>query len=373
MQFIDLAAQKNRISDEIDTAIRNVLNHGRYVMGPEVSELETQLASFGEAKYALSCANGTDALSLVMMAWDIKAGDAVFCPSFTFAATAEIVAYAGATPIFIDVDPHTYNIDINSLERAIAQVKGDGTLTPRVIIAVDIFGQTADYPALHAISKRENMKLVADSAQGFGATLHGKHPLHWADITTTSFFPAKPLGCYGDGGAILTNDKELADIINSLRIHGKGTDKYDNVRVGINSRLDTLQAGILLAKLAIFPDEIRARNKIAARYNHGLGNVVIKTPTVLEGYISTWAQYTIEVDEPDALASALKEMGIPTARYYPRPVHRQSAYAHHPIEGASLAVTDDICTRILSLPMHPYLEEKDQDFIINTIRDFISE
>ena len=301
------------------------------------------------------------------MAWGVGPGDAVFCPSFTYCATAEVIALAGATPVFIDIDRETYNMDPESLKRAIAEVKAAGKLTPKAVIAVDLFGQSADYPKIEPVAREAGLKLIADSAQGFGCTLNGEHPLRWADIATTSFFPAKPLGCYGDGGAILTNDDSLADAIDSIRIHGKGTDKYDNVRVGLNSRLDTMQAAILLPKLAVFADEIEKRNDVANRYNEGLRSNVLRVPSVIAGGVSTWAQYTIEVDGWEGLAAALKEKGVPTARYYPKPVHHQTAYKMHPAEGGALKNTDDCIDKVISLPMHPYLETDTQDMIIETI------
>lgn len=364
MDFIDLKAQRRRLKTEIDAGIESVLNHGRFIMGPEVKEFEQKLAEFGHAKHAVACGNGTDALILPMMAWNIGPGDAVFCPSFTFAATAEIIALVGATPVFVDIDRSTYNLDMASLERAIAQVKAKGDLTPRAIIAVDLFGQSADYASISTIAKAEGLKVIADSAQGFGTTLNGMHPLHWADATTTSFFPAKPLGCYGDGGATLTNDDELAAIMGSIRIHGKGTDKYDNVRIGLNSRLDTIQAAILLPKLAIFADEIEKRNVVANRYIEALRGNVMRVPEVMDGVVSTWAQFTIEVADPESFGAALKAKGIPTARYYPKPVHHQTAYKNYPVEGGKLVNTDDCINNIISLPMHPYLDEATQDEII---------
>jgi dTDP-4-amino-4,6-dideoxygalactose transaminase len=364
MEFIDLKAQQARIKDEIDSGIAAVLSHGRYIMGPEVKSFEAALKEFGQTEFAIGCANGTDALILPLMAWEVGPGDAVFCPSFTYCATAEAVAVRGATPVFIDIDRDTYNICVNSLRRAITDVITSGKLRARAIIAVDLFGQSADYPAIKAIADEFSLKIIADSAQGFGTTLDSKHPAHWADIATTSFFPAKPLGCYGDGGAILTNDAALAQIIDSAHIHGKGTDKYDNVRLGMNSRLDTLQAAILLPKLAIFADEIEKRNNVAARYIEGLSGHVLRTPSVLKGVISTWAQFTIEVKDPLDFADKLKAEGIPTARYYPRPIHQQTAYSHYPSAGNGLPNTEDCIDKIISLPMHPYLSEDDQDRII---------
>ncbi len=368
IKFIDLNSQQLRLKDEINSGIQSVLKHGQYILGPEVRKFEKNLAKFGKSKYALGCANGTDAIVLPLLAWEIGPGDAVFCPSFTYCATAEAIANTGATPVFIDIHRRTYNIDPESLERAINEVKKNRQLVPRAVIAVDLFGQSANYPILSAIAKSYDLKLIADSAQGFGTTLKGKHPLHWADITTTSFFPAKPLGCYGDGGAILTNDDNLAIRIESLRFHGKGVEKYDNTHVGLNSRLDTLQAAILLPKLKIFSEEINVRNFIANRYIDGLKDHVSCLPKIMNGVISTWAQFTIEVTDPELFASRLKEKGIPTARYYPKPVHQQSAYSHFPIEGKKLLNTEDCSNHTISLPMHPYLDNRTQDIIIEIVQ-----
>lgn len=368
IKFIDLNSQQLRLKDEINSGIQSVLKHGQYILGPEVRKFEKNLAKFGKSKYALGCANGTDAIVLPLLAWGIGPGDAVFCPSFTYCATAEAIANTGATPVFIDIHRRTYNIDPESLERAINEVKKNRQLVPRAVIAVDLFGQSANYPILSAIAKSYDLKLIADSAQGFGTTLKGKHPLHWADITTTSFFPAKPLGCYGDGGAILTNDDNLAIRIESLRFHGKGVEKYDNTHVGLNSRLDTLQAAILLPKLKIFSEEINVRNFIANRYIDGLKDHVSCLPKIMNGVISTWAQFTIEVTDPELFARRLKEKGIPTARYYPKPVHQQSAYSHFPIEGKKLLNTEDCSNHTISLPMHPYLDNRTQDIIIEIVQ-----
>lgn len=364
IQFIDLAAQQQRLKSEIDAGIADVLETGRYILGPQVQEFEANLAAFGDAKFATGCANGTDAILLPLLAWGVGPGDAVFCPSFTYCATAEVVALAGATPVFIDIDRDTYNMDVNSLKQAIADVKAKGELSPKAVIAVDLFGQSADYEAITPVVREQGMKFISDSAQGFGTTLHGKHPLAWADVQTTSFFPAKPLGCYGDGGAITTNDENLAKALDSLRVHGKGTDKYDNVRIGMNSRLDTIQAAILLPKLAVFADEIEKRNVVAKRYTEALKDVADRVPTVMDGVVSTWAQYTIEVPDPFAFADALKAEGVPTARYYPKPVHMQTAYEHYPVAGNGLPNTMACIDHIISLPMHPYLTEADQDKII---------
>ena len=369
MAFIDLKAQRARLKDRIDAAVMRVLDHAGYVMGPEVGEFERQLGQFGRAAHVLSCANGTNALALPLMAWGIGAGDAVFCPSFSFAATAEVVPWFQATPVFVDVDRDTYNLDPEHLDQAITQVKAKGELVPRAVIAVDLFGQPADYPKIAEVTRRHGLKLISDSAQGFGCTLDGNHPLHWADVTTTSFFPAKPLGCYGDGGAVLTNDADLHAVLVSLRNHGAGTDKYDNVRIGMNSRLDTIQAAILIEKLAVFADEIEARNRIADRYAAGLKGAVT-TPAVIAGGISTWAQYTVEADDRDGLAAALREQGIPTAMYYPRPIHMQTAYRGYPVGGNGLPATLAAAERVISLPMHSDLDEATQDLIVGAVRAF---
>jgi UDP-2-acetamido-2-deoxy-ribo-hexuluronate aminotransferase len=369
--FIDLQAQRARIAAKVDAAIARVLAHGQFIFGPEVKQLEAELARFCGAKHCVANANGTDALVLPLWAWGVGEGDAVFCPSFTFAATAEIAPWVGATPVFVDVLPDTYNMSPASLEAAIAGVKKAGKLRPKAVIAVDLFGQPADYPALAAICKREGLKLIADSAQSFGCTLNGKHPMHWADVTTTSFFPAKPLGCYGDGGATLSNDDADTVLMRSLAFHGaSGDDKYNCARIGMNSRLDTIQAAILLEKLAIFEDEIRARNEVAQRYAHLLEGLV-RTPTVIEGGVSTWAQYVIEADERDRLAAHLREAGVPTAQYYPKPLHKQTAYESFPIGAGGLKVSEAIAHRVLALPMHPYLDGQTQTQIANAIRAFV--
>ena len=368
--FIDLKAQRARLKDGIDAAVMRVLDHGGYVMGPEVGQFEVELGAFGRAAHVLSCANGTDALALPLMAWGIGRGDAVFCPSFTFAATAEVVPWTDATPVFVDVLPDTYNMDPAHLERAIEEVKAKGELVPRAVIAVDLFGQPADYPKIAEVARRHGLKLIADSAQGFGCTLGDLQPLTWADATTTSFFPAKPLGCYGDGGAVLTNDAELHAVLVSLRNHGAGVDKYDNVRIGLNSRLDTIQAAILLEKLKVFPAEIEARNRVADRYAEGLAGAVV-TPAVIRGGRSTWAQYTIEAEDRDGLGAALKDQGIPTATYYPRPLHTQTAYRHYPVGGNGLPVTMEKAGRVISLPMHADLDDATQDRIVAAVKAFV--
>ncbi|MGD9814739.1 MAG: DegT/DnrJ/EryC1/StrS family aminotransferase [Hyphomonadaceae bacterium] len=369
--FIDLQAQRARIADKIDAAVSRVIRHGAYIFGPEVKQFEQELAAFCGAKHCIGNANGTDALVLPLWAWGVGEGDAVFCPSFTFAATAEIVPWVQATPVFVDVKPDTYNIDPVSLEAAIAGVKKAGKLKPKAVIAVDLFGQPADYPAIAAICKREGLKLIADSAQGFGCTLGGNHPMHWADAVTTSFFPAKPLGCYGDGGATLTNDDADNVLMRSIAFHGaSGDDKYNCARIGMNSRLDTIQAAILIEKLAIFADEIRMRNDVAERYAHMLEGLV-KVPRVIDGGVSTWAQYVIEAEDRDGLAAYLREAGVPTAQYYPKPLHMQTAYASFPVGAGGLAVSEDIRNRVLALPMHPYLDGPAQTKIASAIREFV--
>lgn len=370
--FIDLQAQRARIADKIDAAIARVLAHGQFIFGPEVKTLEGQLAAFGGAKHCIANANGTDALVLPLWAWGVGEGDAVFCPSFTFAATAEIVPWVQATPVFVDVLPDTYNLDPASLEAAIAGVKKAGKLTPKAVIAVDLFGQPANYPAISAICKREGLKLIADSAQGYGCTLAGLHPMHWADAATTSFFPAKPLGCYGDGGATLSNDDADTVLMRSIAFHGaSGDDKYNCARIGMNSRLDTIQAAILIEKLAIFADEIRARNEVADRYAQMLEGLV-RTPTVIDGGVSTWAQYVVEHEARDKLAAHLREAGVPTAQYYPKPLHKQTAYESFPVGAGGLKVSEDIAHRVLALPMHPYLDGQTQTKIAGAIREFVT-
>jgi dTDP-4-amino-4,6-dideoxygalactose transaminase len=378
--FIDLAAQQARIKSRIDAAIQRVLAHGGYILGPEVREFESQLAAFGQARLALSCANGTDAIALPLMAWDIGPGAAVFCPSFTFAATPEVVPWVGATPVFVDIDPDTYNLDPAHLEAAIVATTAQGKLRPAAVIAVDLFGQPADYPAIAAICARHGLKLISDSAQGFGCTLAGHHPLHWADVTTTSFFPAKPLGCYGDGGAVLTNDPALWERMDSLRIHGKAVPsdgaafdhdpKYLNMRIGMNSRLDTIQAAILIEKLAIFEEEIALRQAVAERYADGLKGACISTPAVIEGGVSVWAQYVIEHGDRDGLAEHLKTQDIPSAVYYPVPMHRQAPYAAFPQGPGGLPVSDAKAELVIALPMHAYLTPDVQDQIIAAVRGY---
>jgi dTDP-4-amino-4,6-dideoxygalactose transaminase len=367
--FIDLASQRDRLRQNIDAALARVLDHGSFIMGPEVARLEAELSAFGEAGETVSCASGTDALILPLMAWEIGPGDAVFMPSFTFAATAEAVALVGATPVFVDVLPDTFNLDPSRLAAAVAEVKGQGRLSPKAVIAVDLFGQPADYPAIEPICEESGLKLLADAAQAFGATLNGRKASHWADAVATSFYPAKPLGCYGDGGAVQTDDAILAETMRSLRVHGQGANKYENVRVGLNARMDTVQAAVLLEKLAVFAEELELRDAAARRYGEALSDLV-QIPRLLKRGRSTWAQYTVlvDADERDRFAAELQARGVPTAIHYSKPLHRQLAYRDCPVAGERLPVTDDLAGRVISLPMHPYLTPEDQDRIVAEIR-----
>ena len=372
--FIDLQAQRATIAQKIDDAVLRVIHHGAYIMGPEVTALEDNLAAFCGVRHAISCANGTDALALYLMAKNVRPGQAILVPSFTFAATAEVVAWLGATPIFVDCVEATMNIDPAQLQAGLDTAKKLG-LQAVGIIPVDLFGLPADYDPIETFARANNLWVLSDTAQGFGGTYKGRITGAIGDCASTSFFPAKPLGCYGDGGAVFTDNDDIAAIIKSLRVHGQGVDKYDNVRIGMNGRLDTMQAAILIEKLKIFPDEIVKRNLIAARYNEALQNHVI-VPRVPEGLISTWAQYTIRVRDAknktsrDALAAHLKAANIPTAIYYPKPLHRQTAYAHFPAVNGNLPVTDMLAQDVLSLPMHPYLDEATQDMIIQAVKSF---
>jgi len=370
MQFIDLGAQRQRIADRLKAAIDHVIDDGRYILGPQVTEFEQKLAAYVGVKHCIACANGTDALLLPLYASGIGAGDAVFVPSFTFAATAEVVALAKAEPIFVDVDPDSYNIDIDSLEAAIAMVKAEGRLKPKAIIPVDLFGLAADYDAIMKIAEREKLLVIEDAAQAIGGSAGDRMCGAYGHVAATSFYPAKPLGCYGDGGAMFTNDDALAAKLRSFAFHGKGETQYDNVHVGINSRLDTLQAAILIEKLAILEDEMVARQAVAARYAEGLGDVV-KAAGNLSGTRSAWAQYAIETPDRDALKAHLQEKGIPSVIYYVKPLHAQVAYKNFPRTPGGLPVSEGLPERILCLPMHPYLSTEDQDRVISTIRNFI--
>lgn len=364
--FIDLQAQRRRLGEPLNRAIQAAVEGGQWILGPQVAQLEKDLAAWAGVKHAIACANGTDALLLVLKAWGVGPGDAVFVPAFTFAATGEVVALAGATPVFVDVLADTFNMDPASLEAAIALTKRDGQLRPKVVMPVDLFGQPADYRILEPIARRERLKLFCDTAQGFGGLLDGKRAGAIGDAAATSFFPAKPLGCYGDGGAIFTNDDALRELLLSLRMHGQGADRYEHVHIGYNSRLDTIQAAILIEKLKVFPDEIEKRNAVAKRYNDAFfGSNHIVTPIVIDGATSTWAQYTLQVDDRARFQADLKAAGVPIGVYYPIPLSKQTAYAHYP--SAPTPVSERLSGRVASLPMHPYLDEATQDRIIAAV------
>jgi dTDP-4-amino-4,6-dideoxygalactose transaminase len=366
--FVDVAAQRRRLGRSVDDAIARVLGHCQFILGPEVRALEAELAAFCGARHAVSCASGTDALVLVLMALGVGPGDAVICPSFTFTATAEVVALVGATPVFADVEEASFNLDPESLRRACATAHGLG-LRPRAVIPVDLFGQPADYRRISSVAEAEGLFVLDDAAQSFGATYQNRRIGALAPATATSFFPAKPLGCYGDGGAVLTDDEELAQVMRSVRVHGEGRDKYDCVRIGLNGRLDTIQAAVLLEKLKIFPEEIVAREAIARRYSAGLADVAV-VPTLARGTTSVWAQYTIRLapGARDAFAAALKAQGIPTAIYYPTPLHRLEPYRRFPMAEGGAPVSERLADEVISLPMHAYLDEATQDRIIDTAR-----
>jgi dTDP-4-amino-4,6-dideoxygalactose transaminase len=368
VSFIDVGAQRRRLGKSIDDAVTKVLTHCQFINGPEVTQLEADLAAFSGAKHVVSCASGTDALLMVLMAKGVGPGDAVICPTFTFCATAEAVALTGATPVLVDVEETTFNMDAASLARGIATARQHG-LTPKAVIPVDLFGQPADHDALNAVAAAEGLFILDDAAQGFGASYKGRRLGTFGLATATSFFPAKPLGCFGDGGAIFTDDAELADTLRSVRVHGQGSDKYDNVRLGLTARLDTMQAAILIEKLKIFEDEIAAREVVAQRYANSLANVVT-VPRVVDHCTSVWAQYTIRLPngERDAFAAALKAEGIPTAIYYPKSLHQQTAYRHFPVAGGGVPVSERLSEDVISLPMHAYLDEETQDRVIKAVR-----
>ena len=371
--FIDVAAQRRRLGPAVDEAVARVLAHCQFINGPEVTALEAALAAYCGAKHVVTCASGTDALVMVLMAKGVGRGDAVLCPSFTFCATGEAVALAGATPVFVDVDEATFNIDAASLKRGIATAKRLG-LKPRGVIPVDLFGQSADHDEVFAVAVPEGMFVLDDAAQAFGASYKGRRLGSMGVITATSFFPAKPLGCYGDGGAIFTDDEKFAEVLRSVRVHGQGSDKYDNVRLGLTGRLDTIQAAVLIEKLKIFDDEIAVRNKLAERYAQGLGNVVT-VPRLASGHTSVWAQYTIRLPkgtDRDAFAAALKAQGVPTAIYYPKSMHQQTAYKAYPVADGGLPVSERLSADVISLPMHAYLDEASQDRVIQAVRGFFN-
>jgi UDP-2-acetamido-2-deoxy-ribo-hexuluronate aminotransferase len=369
VSFIDLAAQRRRLGKSVDEAVARVLAHCQFINGPEVVQLEAALAAFSGAKHVITCASGTDALLMVLMAKDVGRGDAVLCPSFTFCATGEAVALTGAMPVFVDVDEATFNMDANSLKQGIATAKKLG-LKPRAVIPVDLFGQSADYDAIDGIAKAEGMFVLDDAAQAFGASYKGRRLGTLGLATATSFFPAKPLGCFGDGGAIFTDDAGLAEKLRSVRVHGQGLDKYDNIRLGLTARLDTMQAAVLIEKLKIFEDEIAARNKVAEHYAQGLGTVVT-VPRLASGCTSVWAQYTIRLPDGtdrDGFAAALKAQGVPTAIYYPKSMHQQTAYRDFPAAEGGLPASERLSCDVISLPMHAYLDEPTQERIIKAVR-----
>jgi len=371
--FIDVAAQRRRLGKSIDDAVSRVLAHCQFINGPEVAQLEAALATFSGASHVVACSSGTDALLMILMAKGVGRGDAVLCPSFTFSATGEAVALTGATPVFVDVDETTFNLDASSLRRAIATARKAG-LKPVAVIPVDLFGQSADHDSIAAVAKDERLFVLDDAAQGFGASYKGRRLGTFGLATATSFFPAKPLGCYGDGGAILTDDAELAQTLRSIRVHGQGFDKYDNVRLGLTARLDTMQAAILIEKLKIFEDEIAARNEVAGRYARGLGNVV-SVPRLAKGCTSVWAQYTIRLPkgtDRDGFAAALKAQGVPTAIYYPKSMHQQTAYRDFPVADGGLPISEQLSEDVISLPMHAYLDEATQERIIKAVRGALS-
>jgi len=382
IKFIDLAAQQQRILPQINKAINTVLTHGKYILGPEVAELETKLAEFVGVKHCIGVSSGTDALLMALMARGIGPGDVVFTTPFTFIATAEVISLLGATPVFVDIDPNTFNIDPLQLEKAILALKennhaiyplptvaGDqSTLTPKAIIPVDLFGLPADYDAIMRIAEENDLFILEDAAQGLGGVYKGRQAGSLGHAAAVSFFPAKPLGCYGDGGAVLTNDDKIANLIRSIRVHGKGTNKYDNVRIGLNARLHTMQAAILLQKLKIFPEEIEARQKVARLYTDSLSQFdKLTTPSVPEGYSSVWAQYSILSSNREAIQDSLKQQNIPTAIYYACPLHLQPAYAMLGYHKGDMPVTEDIAQKIFSLPMHPYLTSKNIETIVDTL------
>ncbi|MFP4539145.1 MAG: DegT/DnrJ/EryC1/StrS family aminotransferase [Dichotomicrobium sp.] len=361
-----LTEQCQLLGEQVEQAIGRVIAHGQFILGPEVAQLERKLAAFCGARHCITCASGTDALQLLLMAEGIGAGDAVFVPAFGFVATAEVVPLVGATPIFVDVQRDSFNLDPSSLEAAIGLAQRCG-LRPRCVIAVDLFGQPADYDAIHAVAGPHGMTVIADAAQSFGASLHGRPVGKLADHTATSFYPSKPLGCYGDGGAIFTDDAGVADLLRSLRVHGQGPSKHDNPRIGLNSRLDTLQAAILLAKLDVFANEVAVRQAKARRYTAGLGDVV-QVPRLSAGAASVWAQYTLVMQGRNELAALCHQAGIPTAVYYPVPLHAQRGYRHFPASPAGLANAEWLAERVISLPIHAYLDDDAQDEIIQALR-----
>lgn len=373
MEFRDLKRQYIRIQNEIDEGIRNVIQSSNFIQGYQVSQLENELKQYVGVEHCITCANGTDALQLALMAWNIGEGDAVFVPDFTFFSSGEVVSAVGATPIFVDVDKDTFNMDVVSLEQMVQKVLEQKELTPKVVICVDLFGQTADYEAIRKITNRYNLLILEDAAQGFGGSIEEKRACSFGDISTTSFFPAKPLGCYGDGGAVFTDNSEWADLIRSFKVHGKGSSKYDNIRIGMNSRLDTIQAAVLLAKLPVFiNEELEAEQKVAEMYTQQLKGIV-KTPVIKEGYRSSWAQYTIQLEnfqEREGMQQHLKSMEIPSAVYYQKPMHRQKAFSDRIYDDTDYLVTNRLSETVLSLPFHPYITEEEIEMVVRAIERY---
>ena len=372
MDFIDLGRQYAAIKDKVDAGIQKVVDSRHFIMGPEVAELERRLAEFTGRKYCLSCGSGTEALQIPLMAFDLKKTDAVFVPSFTFFASAECISLVGATPVFVDVDS-SFNMSVRSLEAEIEKVLEKGELTPKGIIPVDLFGRSADYDSILPIAAKYGMFVLEDAAQGFGGSLHGKRNGSFGDVSATSFFPAKPLGCYGDGGAIFTDDEKLYDKMRSIRVHGMGSDRYDNVMIGINGRMDTIQAAVVLAKLDVFEDELAARQNVARWYEEELKNSFVLPETDPE-YFSSWAQYTLlakDEQERDGIVAAMKEKNIPVMIYYPKPLHEQTAFKNLGYGGVELPYCSQIAKRVFSLPMHPYLRHEEVVYICDTLKSIL--
>ena len=372
MEFRDLKAQYKVLKPEIDNALAEVVTSARFISGPQVKELEEKLAEYVGVKYCISCGNGTDALILALMAWGIGKGDVVFVPDFTFFSSGECPAYEGATPVFVDVDENTYNIDPDKLETAIKKVIDEGKYVPKIVIAVDLFGQPADYTRIKPLCEKYGLFLLEDGAQGFGGSISGKRACSFGNISTTSFFPAKPLGCYGDGGAVFTDNEEWAELIRSMAVHGKSkTNKYDNLRLGMNSRLDTIQAAVLLPKFEAFKEhELADVNAVAEMYNEALANSEFKCPVIQEGFMSSWAQYTIQLPKDvdrGELQEKCKQQGIPTMVYYMKPMHLQKAFEGTDSANADCPVTEKLCRTVLSLPMHPYMTKKMAEIVGNVL------
>jgi len=369
--FVDLKTQYARLKPKIAEAIQDVLDDGRYILGPAVTRLETELAEYCGVKHAISCASGTDAVFMPLLAYGVGPGDAVFVPAFTFTATAEVILLAGASPVFVDIEEDTFNLDLNDLKKKIAETRAAGRLTPKAILAVDLFGLPANWNGLNAIAKSETLHLISDAAQSFGGVYHGRRVGSLAPVSGTSFFPAKPLGGYGDGGAIMTDDEGLAQLLKSIRVHGAGSDRYEVVRIGINGRLDSIQAAILSVKLSVFDDELKARERVACIYDDGLGDVVVR-PKRLDGLKSAWAQYTIKTDRRGPVQAKLADAGIPSMIYYPKPMHLQAPYRPYGEGEGSLPVSETICDQVMSLPMHPYLSDEDVERIASVVREALA-